>query len=338
MTDLETRLRAELNAAAHDVRTSPDAWQRNQRLLAAGRSGRRSRFTWLVSAAAAVVVVVAGFTALSGTGDNRSTPAESDPVENNGVLGTPVEVARLGSGPDQVTVEMAIETGKGSQPDMCTRFVTGPDSTSSCGGQSPDSEKARVAFDYLSGSQGAQTQSVQGVVDARVTVVRAWLSDGTEVRPRLVALGVDDLRGFAVPTKKGEPQPVRLAAYASDEKALEYVNVVVRFGAEWLPAGPVSGCPADVDCRLEKLDAGLIAQVIREPDRVIVLVWPEVGELEVSGSSAELRTGSSSGGEPGALIQAMVLTPATFGGPLDAQLTVTAVDGPNSVEITSPPP
>jgi hypothetical protein len=338
MTDLETRLRDELNAAARDVPISPDAWQRNQTLLANDRSGHRSRVTWLVSAAAVVVVIVAGFTALSGTGNDRSTPpAASDPSENGGVLGAPVEVARLGSGPDQVRVEMAIEDGKGSRPDMCTRFIIGPDSTSSCGGQSPDSEKARVAFDYLSGSQGAETQSVQGVVDARVTVVRAWLSDGTEVRPRLVALGVDDLRGFAVPTKKGEPQPVRLAAYASDGKALEYVNVVVRFGAEWLPAGPVSGCPAGVDCRLEKLDAGLIAQVIREPDRVIVLVWPEVGELEVSGSSAELRTGSS-GGEPGALIQAMVLTPATFGGPLDAQLTVTAVDGPNSVEITSPPP
>jgi hypothetical protein len=338
MTELETRLRAELNAAAGDVRVSPDALQLNQTLLAADRSGRRSRVAWLLSAAAVLIVVVAGFALLSGTGDDRPTPpADSDSFEDGDVLGTPVEVARLGSGPDQVRVEMAIEDGKGSRPDMCTRFVTGPDSTSSCGGQSPDPGNALVAFDYLSGLQGARTQSVQGVVDARVTVVRAWLSDGTEVRPRLVALGVDDLRGFAVPTEKGEPQAVRLAAYASDGKGLEYVNVGVRFGAEWLPAGPVSGCPADLDCRLEKFDARLIAQVIREPDRLIVLVWPEVSEFEVSGPTAVNRDGLSGDG-PAALIRALVITPATVGNSLDAQLTLTAHDGVNSVEMKAPPP
>jgi hypothetical protein len=219
---------------------------------------------------------------------------------------------------------------------MCTRFVTGPDSSSSCGGQSDDPENALVAFDYLSGSQGAQTQSVQGVVDARVTVVRAWLSDGTEVRPRLVALGVDDLRGFAVPTKKGEPQAVRLAAYGSGGKSLEYVNLGARFGTEW-SSGPVGGCPAELDCRLEDLDPGLIADVIRDPDRVIVLVWPEVREFGVSGPSAEIRNGSS-GGDTSQLIRALVVTAANFGGPLDAQLTVSADDGANSVEKKAPPP
>jgi hypothetical protein len=338
MTDLETRLRDELNAAARDVRISPDAWQRNQMLLAGNRSGRRSRVTWLVSAAAVVVAVVAGFVALSGTGNDRPTPpAGSDPFENGGVLGTPVEVARLGSGPTAVRVEMAIADGKASRPDMCTRFVTGPDSTSSCGGQSPDPENALVAFDYLSGSQGAQMQSVQGVVDARVTVVRAWLSDGTEIRPRLVALGVDELTGFAVPTKKGEPYAVRLAAYASGGKALEYVNLAARFGTDWLSAGPVSGCPADLDCQLQNLDAGLIADVIREPDRVIVLVWPEVSEFEVSGPTAVNRDGLS-GDERGALIRALVITPATVGDSLDAQLTLTAYAGANSVEVKTPMP
>jgi hypothetical protein len=187
MTELETRLRDELNAAARDVRTSPDAWQRNQRLLATHRSGRRSHVTWLLSAAAVVAVVVAGFAALSGTGDNRPTPpADSDPFDN-GALGKPVEVARLGAGASLVRVEMAIADGKGSRPDMCVRFITGPDSSNSCGGQSPDPENAVVAFDYLSGSKGATT-SVEGVVDTRVSSVRAWLMDGTEVRPRLVSL------------------------------------------------------------------------------------------------------------------------------------------------------
>jgi len=337
MTNLETRLRDELNAAARDVPISPDAWQRNQMLLAGNRSGRRSRVTWLVSAAAVVVVVVAGFAALSGTGNDRPTPpAGSDPFENGGVLGTPVEVARLGSGSSAVRVEMAIADGKGHRPDMCMRFITGPDSTSSCGGQSDDPENALVAFDYLSGSQGSTT-SVQGVVDARVSKVRAWLSDGTEVRPRLVALGVDELRGFAIPTKKGAPYAVRLAAYTSDKKGLEYVNLAARFGTDWVPTGPVSGCPADLDCQLQNLDAGLIADVIREPDRVVVLVWPEVSEMEVSGPSAVNRNGPSDS-VPSPLIRALVITPATFGGPLDAQLTVRAYDGPNSVEKKAPLP
>ncbi|MEP6760745.1 MAG: hypothetical protein ABJA93_05205 [Sporichthyaceae bacterium] len=327
----------ELNAAARDVRVSPDAWQRHQQLLAGNHVGRRARRTWLASAAAVVIAVVAGFTALSGTDDDRpAPPAGSDPFEDGGLLGTPVEVARLGSGPTQVRVEMAIADGKGRRPDMCTRFVAGPDSTSSCGGQSDDPGNAVVAFDYLSGSRGS-TISVQGVVDNRVSAVRAWLSDGTEVRPRLVALGVDELRGFAVPTKKGEPHAVRLAAYTSDGKALEYVNLAARFGTDWLSAGPVSGCPADLDCQLQNLDPGLIAQVIREPDRVIVLVWPEVSEFEVSGPSAVNHNGLS-GDEPGALIRALVITSATFGGPLDAQLTLTAHAGANSVEMNSPPP
>jgi hypothetical protein len=336
MTDLETRLRDELNAAAGDVRTSPDAWQRNQSLLASDRTSRRSRVTWLVAAAAVVVGVVAGFTSLSGTGDDRPTPpADSDPFENGGVLGTPVEVARLGSGPTAVRVEMAIADGKGHRPDMCTRFVTGENSTRSCGGQSDDPENPLVAFDYLSGSQGAQMQSVQGVVDARVTVVRAWLSDGTEVRPRLVALGVDELRGFAVPTKKGEPYAVRLAAYTSNGKALEYVNLAARFGTDW-SAGPVSGCPVDLDCQLENLYPGLIADVIREPHRVIVLVWPEVREFGVSGPGGAVRRNGSSGAEPGELIRAMVAID-TLVGPLDG-LTVSADDGTNSVGTKAPPP
>jgi hypothetical protein len=337
MTDLETRLRDELNAAADDVRTSPDAWQRNQALLASDRAGRRSRATWLVSAAAVVVVVVAAFTVLSGTGDDRPTPpAGSDPFEDGGLLGTPVEVARLGSGPTAVRLEMAIADGKGHRPDMCTRFVTGPDSASACGGQSDDPENALVAFDYLSGSQGATT-SVQGVVDTRVSTVRAWLSDGTEIRPRLVALGVDELRGFAVPTKKGEPYAVRLAAYTSDKKGLEYVNLAARFGTDWVPTGPVSGCPAGLDCQLQNLDPGLIADVIREPDRVVVLVWPEVSEMEVSGPSAVNRNGPSDG-VPSPLVRVLVITPATFGRSLDAQLTVRAFDGPNSVEKKAPLP
>jgi hypothetical protein len=338
MTELETRLRDELNAAARDVPISPDAWQHNQTLLASNRSGRRSRVTWLVSAAAVVVAVVAGFTALSGTGNDRPTPpAGSDPFEDGGVLGTPVEVARLGSGASAVKVEMAIADGKGHRPDMCTRFVTGPNSTSSCGGQSDDPENALVAFDYLSGSQGGQTLSVQGVVDARATVVRAWLSDGTEVRPRLVALGVDELRGFAVPTKEGDPYAVRLAAFASNGKALEYVNLATRLGTDWLPSGPVSGCPADMDCVLEDMQPGVIAQVIRGKDRIVVLLWPEVREVRVSGRNADYRS-TSFDGPAQALIHQLVVTPAQYGGPLDAKLTVSAGDGVNTVTLASPWP
>ena len=163
-----------------------------------------------------------------------------------------------GSGPvpTRSRVEMAIALGKGAL-NMCTRFVTGESSTRSCGGESNDSNNTLVAFDYLSVSQGSTT-SAQGSVDRRVTEVRAWLSDGTEVRPRLVNLGVLAQRGFAIPTKKGEPYAVRLAAYGSGGKSLEYVNLARRFDADWLSAGPVSGCPVDLDCQLQNLDPGLI--------------------------------------------------------------------------------
>jgi hypothetical protein len=336
MTELETRLREELAAAARDVRPSPDAWQQNQRLLAADRSGRRSRVTWLLSAAAAVVVIVAGFVTLSGTGDNRPTPPTGSDPFDNGALGKPVEVARLGSGPDQLRVEMSIASGKGSRPDMCTRFITGPDSSSSCGGQSPDPENARVAFDYLSGSKGATT-SVEGVVDTRVSSVRAWLMDGTEVRPRLVALGVDKLRGFAVPTAQDSPYAMRLAAYASDGTALEYVNLAARSGADWFPqgGGPVSGCPADMDCVLEHLRPGLIAKVVRGKDRIVVLLWPDVREVGISGANAEYRS-ELSAVAGGTLIHSFEVTPANFGGTLDGDLVVSASDGVNTVEMDLP--
>jgi hypothetical protein len=118
---------------------------------------------------------------------------------------------------------------------------------------------------------------------------------------------------------------------------LEYVNLAGRFGADWLSPGPVSGCPADLDCQLQNLDPGLIADVIRERERIVVLVWPEVREFGVSGPSGAIRNGSS-GDEPSPLIRALVVTPATFGGPLDAQLTVRAYDGPNSVVKKVPLP
>jgi hypothetical protein len=133
---------------------------------------------------------------------------------------------------------------------------------------------------------------------------------------------VDKLRGFAVPTAQDSPYVMRLAAYASDGTALEYVNLATRFGADWFPqgGGPVSGCPADMDCVLEDLDPGLIADVIREPNRVVVLVWPEVSEFEVSGPSALNRDGLSGDG------------------PLDAQLTLSAFAGANSVVVKTPRP
>jgi hypothetical protein len=232
---------------------------------------------------------------------------------------------------------MAIADGKGHRPDMCTRFITGPDSTRSCGGQTADPENALVAFDYLSGSQGGQLLSVEGVVDSRVSSVRAWLEDGTEVRPRLVGLGVDRLRGFAVLTKQGEPHALRLAAYASDGKALEYVNVAARLGVEWGPVRRMSACPADTECPIEDFDADLIAMVVREQDRIVVYVWPEVSEFEVSGPSA-LNHHEFSGDDPSLLIRAFVVTPANLGGRLDGQLTVTAVAGANSVEKKVPAP
>ena len=128
-----------------------------------------------------------------------------------------------------------------------------------------------------------------------------------------------------------------LANIASDGKALEYVNVAARLGVEWGPAGRVSGCPADTECPIEDFDPGLIAMVVREQDRIVVYVWPEVSEFEVSGPSA-LNSHEFTGGEKSPLIRALVVTPATFGGPLDGEFTVSANDGANSVQQKAPLP
>lgn len=330
MSELETRLRDELTAAARDVRTSPDSWQRNQQLLATDRSGRRLRATWLLSAAAVVAVVVTGIAVLSGTGDTRPTPpADSDGFEDLHVLGgRAVEVARLGSGPDQVSVEMAIALGvvKGGEPDMCTRFVTGPNSTRSCGGQSADQENTLVAFDYLNVSQSS-TNSAQGAVDPRVAVVRAWLSDGTEVQPRLVHLGVLRLRGFAVPTRKGEPYAVRLAAYASDGKALEYVNLATRFGPEWGADTRIQGCAPAAGCRIEDFDPGLFASFERHPDNIVVSVWAGTRTIQFKDGADVVAVFVV---DSPLLVTRNEFGRGYFGGAIPEDLTVVVTDGLNS--------
>jgi hypothetical protein len=337
MTDLETRLRRELDAAARDVAPSPDAWQRNQRLVEQRRLGRR-RTAWALSAAAAVLlVVVTGAGVLGGNG--TAPPAGLEPTSDRlaeKTLPGLVEVARIGTGPRRVAVEMVLVEGKTARPDLCVRFTSPADMSIACGGPSEDAADPGVAFDYLSGYEGdsvaGRIRSVDGVVDESVDTVRAWLTDGASMDATLVPIGTDGLRAFSLPTRVGSPQPVRVAAYGPDGTAIEYVNLATRLGPERFADEPVLGCRADDGCRLDELAPGLIAGLHWYPDRVEVTVWADAKAVELHESDREdsLRMSQSREGPPGS---AVIVTTFFFGDlpePLTGELTVTVTDGTNT--------
>ena len=346
MTELETRLRDELNAAARDVRTSPDAWQRNLERVAADRSARpRKRAAWVLSAAAVVLGVVTASSIVLGGGDGPTGPAKGandDPFSRSHVLGPTAVVEDLTLDGEGAVHEMALTDLYGKGPSLCDRIVGTSSSSGSCTARDPAADTEQVAFDWLSGPEGdGSLRGVIGGVDSRVASVAIWMTNGERVDAELQpgdAVG-NKLFGYAVPTTVEDslgfihesPTPMRLAAYNADGEAVEYVNLATRFGTEWVVAdGSVKGCEPIDGCLIEKLDPRMLAQIVREKYRVVVVVWPDVKTIRlVAGDGTETREFVPN--SPGLLVIREQFDEYFFGGRIPDDLTLIVTDdGANS--------
>jgi hypothetical protein len=335
MTELETRLRGELTAAARDVRISTDAWQRNQRLIATDRSGRRSRVTWMLSTAAVVLAVATASSLVLGGGDGptgAAKPTGDDPLSQTRLLGPILLVEDLTLDGDGTVHEMALTDVNGKGPSLCDRYVGSNSSTGGCTAREPAADTDQVAFDWLSGTEGDGTiRGVIGGVDNRIAAVAIWMTNGERVETDLQVGSADGSKLFGYTVTAGGPTPIRLAAYDEEGDALEYVNLATRFGAEWVgnPANAVAGCSLVDGCRIEDLDPGMLAQVARHDDRVVVLVWPDVNtilfDVNRGGDPRQFVVDS-----PGLLVIRSQFDRSFFGGPIPDDLIVSVDDGTNS--------
>lgn len=242
---IEGRLRAALEAQSRAVQVSPDAWQRNQRRVAADRS-RRNRM--LLGAAAAVVAVAAVLGAgalLGGGGSGGSSAGGSDgPFTTRYLLGAPVEAETLTIDGEPAVHEIALSDMTGEGPNLCERYVAASSDSGGCTSREPSADKPGVAFDWLSGTEGGgDLRGVLAGVDGRVTKVRIWMDNGDMVLAELHPTGWEGTRMFALTTKVGGPVAQRLVAYGPDRNAVQAVDLPSRFGATWL--APRSACAGD---------------------------------------------------------------------------------------------
>ena len=164
---LERDLRAALRSVDH-VPVSSDAWQQNQRRLAAAP---HRRLPWLVAAAAVVlaVLLIGGLLALVSGGSDSSTPANDggsndssssdDVFADENLLGPVVEVETLTIDGETAVHEAVLSDTSGKGPSLCDRVTTldqssgGPAAARQPGTRTPTSES--VAFDWLSGTSGS---------------------------------------------------------------------------------------------------------------------------------------------------------------------------------------
>ena len=317
---LERDLRA-ARSFYDDVQVSPDAWQRNQDLLLRGSTSPRRRALTTAAAGIAVLVSVAlGYLVLGG-GSPSSPPAAdgSDGTLRNGVEVARVEV-RGGFAALQIGLVQSPADKGSAHPQLCDRVVYGPDGSSGGGGctpRDPDADDETTSIDYLTGGTGDGWTTVTGVVDDRVEKVTMWQADGTATDVRLVRLptGVD---GFGVLVHgPALTRPVRLVTYSDSPgtAVVEVVDLLDRFGAEWLP-GQTGGCNSVQDSPAAELrGAGSVvrasfteAQVEQElgtgeartvclsltavsgaavragADRVVVVIGPEVSGFGARGT------------------------------------------------------
>lgn len=77
MTDLETRLRRDLDIAANDVRISGDAWQQHQERVAAASTARARRAALVAASAAGVVALSVALPTQLGDRDSAPAPADT---------------------------------------------------------------------------------------------------------------------------------------------------------------------------------------------------------------------------------------------------------------------
>jgi hypothetical protein len=318
MTDhptLERRLREAADATAWDD-VSPDAWQQNERRVAADLRHRHVRRLQLTGIAAAAAVVVAlGTVALPRLNGSDAPPAtRNGSVANRtgqGLKGG-VEMLRVRQAKGTLSVELSLQPGKGGFVDLCEALVsTGDDGTpgtsSGCGGGGPDGGPAKgTHVAYLTGSSGGGADLVAGTVDPQVEKVRGWTRDHKPLDANLLALNRGSYRGFAFLGLKAADRPELIDVLGPDEHILEVVDVRQRFGGETcqqpVAAQPTATSVAVSGVRVGVAPSGISAWVPRGDgtydgscvraalpfpaqqvgDRVIALLPPEVTVYDIS--------------------------------------------------------
>lgn len=122
MKELETRLTRDLRTAADDVHVSGDAWQQNQRRIAAEQAQRRTRFMRAGGAAVAAAVAVGAVTGVlitsSADRDSRGSdrvPADRVPLPATTLL-LPEE---LPSAPGADWESLSVGEGEGKRASVC---------------------------------------------------------------------------------------------------------------------------------------------------------------------------------------------------------------------------
>ena len=326
--DHTAQLARDLRAARHDfddVSVSGDAWQQNQRRVAADR-GRRARVV-LVAAAAVVLIALVGGAVLLGGGPGGSDgmPASGDdPFGDSVVLGPPVTVETLDVDGVQTAHEVVLSDTTGKGPSLCDRYVAGAGSAGGCTSRDPRADDPGVAIDWLSGTTGSgDIRGVLAGVDSRVLKVQIWMDNGDETLAVLKPGGWEGTKLFGFTVPADGPRPQRLVAYSdASGTVLQSVDLGDLFGRGWLPRGgqtcsgafaaawpqPGSGGTGDVTVELWSGSAKVIVTgsdtvatgcislqrtvqgVTSGPRDVVVLVAPEVAMLTVQDPAGGIAT------------------------------------------------
>ena len=276
---LERDLRAALRSIEH-LPVSGDAWQQNQRRLAASRSRRGSRLL-LAAAAVVVVLLVTGLVALATRDGDGATPANGDRggssdssssdemfAEEN-LLGPIVAVETLQVGGEPTVHEAALTDASGKGPSLCDRVVAASSESGGCTSREPAADKPSVAFDWLTGHLGGGTTGVLAGVDDRVAKVQIWMDNGDMTLADLKPSGWEGTKLFALTVPDDGPRPQRLVAFSdASGSVLQAVDLAAAFGDSPPPQG-------------DKACAGAVAAT-----------WHQPGSGATGDLSVVLRSGS----------------------------------------------
>jgi hypothetical protein len=252
MTDhstLKRRLRDAADPSVWDD-VSPDAWQQNQRRLAADRARGRRRVSVIAAAAAAVIAVGGGALVASQMGGG-STPAppsgggkhrQESPIKPKDLVGKVVVLERYTEHGSTVVHSAYLTRTHGAGLSFCDEYGGPSTETSSAGGgsctsSSPDPAVPKTnAFAFVTDNDDPDLTSVTGAVEPRVASLKAWVGDSADAREvSLHALGVHGLKAFGVTTPGGQAPVVRIVAYGDDGAVLQIFDAPGYYGEEWVP-------------------------------------------------------------------------------------------------------
>lgn len=255
MNDLETRLRDDLRAAAEDVRVSPDAWQQNQGRLGtdARRRGRMLQVAvGAVAAGVAAVVVVAVVPEWDDA--ERQQPVTGATNATSLATGVKVDEQQI-SATRRAELVMSLSLtreGDESSRNVCAetmlfegRSSIGAGTGVSCKSAERGAEHESVAIDYLNASEWRGGRSLFGAVDERVATLTVYYSGGDLPDPGAML----DLRSLTdgyrvfglIDPDENTPKPHRLVARDRDGGVLQALDLVDRFGEDWLPQRTACG-------------------------------------------------------------------------------------------------